>query len=132
MSKAKAFLFAAEEDFGIVPVEAQASGLPVIAYGKGGVTETVVENETGMFYDKLSPLELCNKIKEFEKIEDSFSREKIKEHSNLFSRDKFTTGLADYIEQCKMAKSNVGDVRHIQNSAQLTAEAKMKLLKKTP
>jgi glycosyltransferase involved in cell wall biosynthesis len=45
MQRAKAFVFAAEEDFGIVPVEAQAAGTPVIAYRKGGSLETVVENK---------------------------------------------------------------------------------------
>jgi glycosyltransferase involved in cell wall biosynthesis len=56
LSKAKAFIFAAEEDFGIVPVEAQACGTPVIAYGKGGVTETVIHNKTGVFFYEQSPL----------------------------------------------------------------------------
>lgn len=47
LQRAKAFIFAAEEDFGITPVEAQACGTPVIAYGKGGILETVAEGKTG-------------------------------------------------------------------------------------
>ncbi|WP_226621004.1 glycosyltransferase, partial [Klebsiella quasipneumoniae] len=58
MQKAKAFVFAAEEDFGITPVEAQACGTPVIAFGKGGALETVIEfgkrNPTGLFFNKQS------------------------------------------------------------------------------
>jgi glycosyltransferase involved in cell wall biosynthesis len=52
MQKAKAFIFAAEEDFGIIPVEAQACGTPVIAFGKGGVLETVIDKETGVFFER--------------------------------------------------------------------------------
>src|SRR5690606_34576470 len=51
MRKAKAFVFAAEEDFGIIPVEAQACGTPVIAYGRGGATETIIKNKTGVFFN---------------------------------------------------------------------------------
>ncbi|WP_126475233.1 glycosyltransferase, partial [Klebsiella pneumoniae] len=58
MRRAKAFVFAAEEDFGITPVEAQACGTPVIAYGKGGVLETVrpygISNPTGLFFERQS------------------------------------------------------------------------------
>ena len=50
MQKAKAFVFAAEEDFGIVPIEAQACGTPVIAYGKGGALETILDKKTGLFF----------------------------------------------------------------------------------
>ena len=49
MQEARAFVFAAEEDFGIVPVEAQACGTPVIGFGKGGLLETVLPNKTGIF-----------------------------------------------------------------------------------
>jgi len=52
MENARAFMFAAAEDFGIVPVEAQACGTPVVAYGRGGVTETVVPGETGVFFQE--------------------------------------------------------------------------------
>ncbi|WP_254655338.1 glycosyltransferase family 4 protein [Selenomonas sp. oral taxon 137] len=57
MQKAKAFVFAAEEDFGIIPVEAQACGTPVIAYGRGGALETVIPGRTGVFFiSKRTPL----------------------------------------------------------------------------
>ncbi|MHC0443723.1 glycosyltransferase, partial [Flavobacterium sp. 3-210] len=52
LSKARAFVFAAEEDFGILPIEAQACGTPVIAFKKGGALETVIENETGIFFNE--------------------------------------------------------------------------------
>jgi glycosyltransferase involved in cell wall biosynthesis len=50
LQNARAFIFAAEEDFGILPVEAQAAGTPVIAYGRGGALETVLDNQTGLFF----------------------------------------------------------------------------------
>ena len=70
MQRAKAFVFAAEEDFGITPVEAQASGTPVIAFGKGGALETVrplgCDAPTGVFFNEQSVSSLCAAIDEFE------------------------------------------------------------------
>ncbi len=70
MQRAKAFVFAAEEDFGITPVEAQACGTPVIAFGKGGALETVrplgVDAPTGLFFDSQSLPSLCTAIQSFE------------------------------------------------------------------
>jgi UDP-N-acetylmuramyl pentapeptide phosphotransferase/UDP-N-acetylglucosamine-1-phosphate transferase/glycosyltransferase involved in cell wall biosynthesis len=66
MQRAKAFVFAAEEDFGIVPVEAQACGTPVIAFGRGGVTESVVPGVTGFFFDEQTPQSLIAAVEEFE------------------------------------------------------------------
>jgi len=68
-SQAKAFLFTADqEDFGMVPVEAMAYGCPVIAYRSGGVTETVVENKTGVFFDELTGKSCADAIKKFQKL----------------------------------------------------------------
>lgn len=66
LSKAKAFVFAAEEDFGILPVEAQARGTPVIGFGKGGLTETVIENKTGVYFTEQSESSIINAINYFE------------------------------------------------------------------
>lgn len=96
MQKAKAFVFAAQEDFGIIPVEAQACGTPVIAFAKGGALETVVENETGIFFNDQS----CKKIKEaiiaFEKTE--FDPKKIREHAMKFSKQRFESEMKDFVE----------------------------------
>ena len=67
-ANAKALLFPGVEDFGIVPVEAQAAGTPVIALGKGGVLDSVVPGETGLFYNDESVEGLCGAIEEFEVI----------------------------------------------------------------
>ena len=63
---AKALLFPGLEDFGIVPVEAQAAGTPVIAFGQGGALETVVDGRTGLFFREQTVESLCNAIEEFE------------------------------------------------------------------
>lgn len=68
-SQAKAFIFSADqEDFGMVPVESMALGCPVVAYRSGGVTETVVENKTGVFFDELSGKSCADAIKKFQKL----------------------------------------------------------------
>mgnify|MGYP000866532198 CR=1 FL=1 len=64
--KAKAFIWTCEEDFGIVPVESMAAGTPVIAYGVGGLKESVVEGFTGLFFDKQTPEDLIDAVKKFE------------------------------------------------------------------
>ncbi len=68
-NNARALIFPGEEDFGIVPLEAQAMGCPVIAYGKGGVRETVVEGETGIFFNELQEeflIEAVNKFRNYD------------------------------------------------------------------
>lgn len=96
LKKAKAFVFAAEEDFGIVPVEAQACGTPVIAYGKGGVKETVVPNITGVFFHKQEIDSIVKSIKDFESID--FDYNKIRQHSLKFSIERFENEIKTFIE----------------------------------
>ena len=86
-SQAKAFIFAAEEDFGIVPVEAMASGRPVIAYGRGGATETVVEGKTGLFFYEQTAESLINVIKKFDPKK--FDSAIIREQAEKFSTERF-------------------------------------------
>ncbi|WP_316355823.1 glycosyltransferase family 4 protein [Candidatus Neptunichlamydia sp. REUL1] len=87
LQRAKGFVFAALEDFGILPVEAQGCGTPVIAFGKGGACETVVENETGLFFEEQSVPSLIKAIKAFEKRE--FDPKKIRAHSEKFRSEIF-------------------------------------------
>ena len=89
LSNARAFVYCAYEDFGISPVEAMASGLPVIAYGYGGVSETVVDGETGIFFYEQSPEALKEAVLKFLKVEDKFDRERIRMHSLNFGADVF-------------------------------------------
>jgi glycosyltransferase involved in cell wall biosynthesis len=98
LSKAKAFVFAAEEDFGIVPVEAQACGTPVIAYGKGGVTETVIQNKTGVFFYEQSAAAIVNAVAYFERNMFSFNPVEIGAHAAQFSTERFKHEFSEYVD----------------------------------
>ncbi len=98
MQSAKAFVYAAEEDFGIVPVEAQACGTPVIAYGKGGSLETVIPGETGFFFDEQSPRALVAAINAFENAE-PLDPEKIRHNAERFSKDRFKQEMENFVEE---------------------------------
>jgi glycosyltransferase involved in cell wall biosynthesis len=89
MGKARAFIFAALEDFGVVPVEAQAAGTPVIAFGKGGALETIVSKETGLFFYEQTVASLVDAVIEFEQMLDCFVPEKIKQNAERFSEERF-------------------------------------------
>lgn len=99
IQSAKAFVFAAEEDFGIIPVEAQACGTPVIAYGKGGTEETVIHKETGVLFKEQSIKSILDAISYFETL--SFSNEKIREHAEKFSKDRFEKEMYDFVNHKK-------------------------------
>lgn len=89
MRNARAFVFAAEEDFGIVPVEAQACGTPVIAYGKGGALETVVPGKTGVFFQEQDVAHVKAAIDDFEAVEERLNPEEIRANAERFSHDVF-------------------------------------------
>jgi len=85
---AKALLFPGIEDFGIVPVEAQAAGCPVIAYGAGGALETIVERQTGLFFKAQTVESLCSAIEEFESIQ--LEADDCRENARRFTEAVFT------------------------------------------
>jgi glycosyltransferase involved in cell wall biosynthesis len=99
LSRARAFVFSAEEDFGIVNVEAQASGIPVIAYGRGGALETVLEDTTGLFFYRQDPQCLIDKIKEFLKKEDSFDPQAIRRNAEKFPRSRFEKEFKELVDE---------------------------------
>lgn len=94
-------VFPGEEDFGIVPVEAMACGLPVLAYRRGGVTETVVDQVTGSFFDEQSPaaLNACRAAAEHLALDPSA----IRRRAELFSQQAFVDGIAASIRACLSA-----------------------------
>lgn len=99
MQKAKAFIYAAEEDFGITIVEAQAAGTPVIAYGEGGAKETVVPGKTGILFNQQTPDALINAVSEFEKSLQDFNPQTISDHAKQFSRQVFESRIKEYVEK---------------------------------
>ena len=98
MRNARAFIFAAEEDFGITPVEAQACGTPVIAFGKGGSRETVIPGKTGLFFNEQTPGSIARAVAEFEISSGSFDPVRIRQHAEQFSSAAFRSRLATFAE----------------------------------
>jgi len=90
-----AYINPQEEDFGITAVEAMASGRPVIAYNKGGATETVIAGRTGEFFDEQIWEDLADKILRFR--EDRYDPQVIRRHSEQFSSENFKRNIADFI-----------------------------------
>lgn len=106
MARARALVFAAEEDFGIVPVEAQACGTPVIALGRGGATETVIpadgsnwEKATGIFFYEQSELAIRDAVKQFMEWEACFDRQVIRKNAERFSAERFCQEIKDFIKR---------------------------------
>ena len=97
LKKAKAFVFAAIEDFGILPVEAQASATPVIAFSKGGAKETIIENKTGLFFDQQTVSSIKESVQNFEKKE--FDLSFINDHAKKFSKDRFMKEFKNYVNE---------------------------------
>ncbi len=103
LQRAKAFVFSAEEDFGIAPLEAQACGTPVVAYKKGGVTETLQgldkEHPTAVFFETQSIAALKNAIAEFEQAGDRFNPAAIRENVMRFSPERFKQEFVAFVEE---------------------------------
>ena len=104
MQRANAFVFAAEEDFGIAPVEAQACGTPVIAFGKGGALETVrglgvvSDAPTGVFFDAQTSVAIQAAVKQFEVQRDAFVPSQIRQHAERFSVVRFRQEYVAFVE----------------------------------
>jgi len=98
LQHAKAFVFASNEDFGITPVEALACGTPVIAYGKGGILETVVENKTGMFYQHQGVKAIIDAIYKFELDSDSILAADCELQASKFSVNSFRENISQFLK----------------------------------
>jgi glycosyltransferase involved in cell wall biosynthesis len=103
MQRAKAFIFAAEEDFGIVPLEAQACGTPVIAYSKGGALETVrgldKPGPTGVFFAEQTTSAICQAIKEFENNYQTLTVENCVNNAKPFAPQRFRAELTAFVKE---------------------------------
>ncbi len=95
----RALVFPGEEDFGIVPVEAQMAGRPVIAYGRGGARETVVDGVTGLFFDRPDPDSFADAVLRLEGVEKSFSGETIRKNAMRFTRERFQAAFAAAVSE---------------------------------
>ncbi|HEY5044410.1 MAG TPA: glycosyltransferase [Solirubrobacteraceae bacterium] len=97
LSGARALLFPGEEDFGIVPVEAQAAGVPVIAYGRGGVVESVLDGRTGVLFEEQSAAGLAAAIERFEQLQ--LSDDQVRENAKRFGQGRFRAEMAAVIDR---------------------------------
>lgn len=114
LQRAKAFVFAAEEDFGITPVEAQACGTPVIAYGKGGALETVVASPdatkaTGVFFTEQTVESLTAAVRAFDARAGEFMPSVCRDNAERFSIERFRTEFSAYVES-RLAEFRTTDV----------------------
>ncbi|WP_251460273.1 glycosyltransferase family 4 protein [Weizmannia agrestimuris] len=115
MQKAKAFVFAAEEDFGITPVEAQACGTPVIAYGKGGSLETVrgldqKECPTGIFFKEQSSSSILLAVNKFERYGNNIKSSDCRDHALKFSSSRFKKEFKSFVDSKLEEKFNLKEV----------------------
>ncbi|MCL5039656.1 MAG: glycosyltransferase [Firmicutes bacterium] len=106
MERARAVIFAAEEDFGIVPVEAQACGTPVIAYGRGGAVETVIPADgrnwsvaTGVHFAEQSVESLSSAIRQFLGWEGNFQPAVLRRNAERFSKERFKREIANFVQE---------------------------------
>lgn len=104
LRRCRALLFPGNEDFGIVPVEAQACGTPVIAFGQGGATETILEANaaslgTGLFFDRQTPDSLAQAIRRLEKHPEWFDPQLARRQAERFAVDRFEHELAEFLDE---------------------------------
>ncbi|MBW4654745.1 MAG: glycosyltransferase family 4 protein [Kaiparowitsia implicata GSE-PSE-MK54-09C] len=99
LQRCKAFVYAAEEDFGITLVEAQAAGAPVITYGRGGATETVIPGKTGLFFPEQQVNSLIEVIQQMELGRYDFSVDDLRHNAERFSPDRFQQELSRLIDR---------------------------------
>lgn len=103
LQKAKAFVFAAEEDFGIAPLEAQACGTPVIAFGKGGALETVLTNitndPTGRLFAEQTVASLCQTVIDFDKSENLIRPEDCRKNAERFAIQQFQSQFETFVRE---------------------------------
>lgn len=99
LQKAKAFVFAAEEDFGISVIEAMSCGTPVIAFSKGGTGETVIDGQTGILFDEQNAASIISAVKRFVSEIDSFDPAKLNQYAKQFDRKIFEQNILNFVEE---------------------------------
>ena len=98
-ARARALVFTAEEDFGIVPVEAMASGRPVLGFGRGGILDSVVHERTGIFFDRQTPESLAQGIAEMERWLPHFNPSDAVSHAQNFAPERFDEKIRQLTKQ---------------------------------
>jgi glycosyltransferase involved in cell wall biosynthesis len=112
IARARGFVFPGREDFGIAPVEAQASGRPVIAYGAGGALDSIIDGQTGVFFNEATIESLIDAVERFNRID--FDPAVIRTNAEGFSTEVFERKLTQFIND-KYAK--FADTQHVRHTA---------------
>ncbi len=119
-ARCRALLFPGEEDFGMVPLEINASGRPVIAFRSGGALETVIEGKTGTFFDHQTTQSLASAIEEFESR--SWNRQTLRQHAEKFDTQVFNDRISNFLE--KVAPSScLPEIAETVSSGQLAVNS---------
>ncbi|MBO0733718.1 MAG: glycosyltransferase [Methylocapsa sp.] len=109
-SHCRALIFPGEEDFGIVPVEVMASGRPVIAFGRGGLTESVIGGLTGLFFEEQTVPAIARAVRKFERMK--FDPVAIRAHAEKFRTERFLTSFAAAVEEAANGAGGRPELRH--------------------
>lgn len=109
LARCRALIFPGEEDFGLVPVEAMASGIPVIAYGAGGALETVEEGTTGTFFDAPSAQALAAAVRRADQI--PWDADRIRRHAMRYDVSRFYEQLEQFVEECYVQHQHAYNLR---------------------
>jgi glycosyltransferase involved in cell wall biosynthesis len=107
LRRCRALVFPGEEDFGIIPVEAMASGRPVIAFGRGGALDTVVDGVTGIFFQEPSADGLAEAVRRFESMIDRFDPEILVQHARTFDKHIFFEQMTEIVQQALAGRSHL-------------------------
>jgi len=95
-------IFPGIEDFGITPLEAQASGRPVLAYRAGGTLETIQENTTGLFFNEQTTESLIAAVETFETLKKEFNPTDCRKNADRFGADRFRANFTDYLAKLSL------------------------------
>jgi glycosyltransferase involved in cell wall biosynthesis len=109
MRRCRALVFPGLEDFGIVPVEAAASGSPVIAYKGGGALETVADGETGLFFEEQTTKSLMEAVERFEALSEGFDSERMVAHARRFDHERFKREMSETLDRLTRNRHGFGE-----------------------
>jgi len=98
LQRARGYIFAAEEDFGIAPLEAQACGTPVLAFGKGGALETIVDGKTGLYFSEQTVESIVATVQRFEALPTPLSNSACRDNAMRFSPERFRREFIEFVE----------------------------------
>ncbi|GGK55111.1 hypothetical protein GCM10011322_47280 [Salinarimonas ramus] len=134
LARCRALVFPGEEDFGIVPVEAMASGRPVLAYGRGGAMDTVVPGVTGLLFERQTADDIVATVERFEREETRFDSFVLRRHATAFDASVFKRRMGALVEEALAASARlpVDDIAIARSRLAPAAPARVPLVATAP